>query len=74
MAALCFRWLALRMGQIGARPGPVVLADRLHGRPVRRMCVQAEDGRELGLGDLVWLSREDALETGESRAAAARRA
>ena len=46
----------------GHGPAPVVLADRLHGRPIRRISVQAEDGRELELGDLMWLSREDALE------------
>lgn len=40
-------------------PAPVVLADGLSRRPVRRICVQADDGRELGLSDLVWLSRED---------------
>ena len=43
----------------GHGPAPVVLADRLSGRPIRRICVQAEDGRELELGDLTWLSRED---------------
>ncbi|HEU4705123.1 MAG TPA: helix-turn-helix domain-containing protein [Sphingomicrobium sp.] len=51
----------------GHGPAPVVLADRLSGRPIRRICVQAEDGRELELGDLTWLSREDvegALERG----------
>jgi DNA-binding HxlR family transcriptional regulator len=40
-------------------PAPVVLADRLHQRPIRRICVRADDGRELGLGDLKWLPRED---------------
>jgi DNA-binding HxlR family transcriptional regulator len=61
--------LALRQWgeQWGNGPAPVVLADRLHGRPIRRICVQAEDGRELELSDLVWLSREDAAEMdGES--------
>ncbi len=43
----------------GHGPAPVVLADRLSGRPVRTICVLAEDGRELELGDLTWLSRED---------------
>lgn len=52
--------LALRQWgeQWGQGPAPVVLADRLTGRPIRRICVQAEDGRELGLGDLTWLSRD----------------
>ena len=43
----------------GNGPAPVVLADRLNQRPIRRICVQAEDGRELQLSDLTWLSRED---------------
>jgi DNA-binding HxlR family transcriptional regulator len=55
----------------GHGPAPVVLADRLQGRPVRRICVQAEDGRELELGDLVWLPREDASEVEESAGQAA---
>ena len=61
--------LALRQWgeEWGHGPAPVVLADRLHGRPIRRICVQADDGRALELGDLVWLSREDALESEESR-------
>src|SRR6185369_2506678 len=32
----------------------VVLADRRDGKPVRKICVQAHDGRELGLADLTW--------------------
>jgi DNA-binding MarR family transcriptional regulator len=36
------------------RPG-VVLADRRDGKPVRKICVQAHDGRELELGDLMWI-------------------
>lgn len=38
----------------------IVLADRRDGRPVRKMCVQAHDGRELKLGDLTWVDRKDA--------------
>jgi len=38
----------------------IVLADRRDGRPVRRMCVQAHDGRELKLGDLTWVERKGA--------------
>lgn len=41
-------------------PADVVLADRASGRPIRKLCVQAEDGRELSLDDLVWTAREDA--------------
>jgi DNA-binding HxlR family transcriptional regulator len=36
----------------------VVLADLRDGKPVRKMCVQAHDGRELKLGDLTWVERE----------------
>ena len=36
----------------------VVLADRRDGRPVRKICVQAHDGRELDLADLTWIDRE----------------
>ena len=36
----------------------IVLADRRDGKPVRKMCVQAHDGRELKLGDLTWVERE----------------
>ena len=44
----------------------VVLADRRDGKPVRKMCVQAEDGRPLTLADLTWIRRDeeqDALRT-----------
>lgn len=37
----------------------VVLADCRDRRPIRRIKVFAEDGREVKLGDLTWLSRED---------------
>jgi len=39
------------------KPG-VVLADRRDGRPVRRICVLSQDGRELGLEDLTWIDVE----------------
>ena len=38
----------------------LVLADRRDGKPVRKMCVQAQDGRELKLADLTWVEREGA--------------
>ena len=47
----------------------VVLADRRDGRPIQRMCVQAEDGRRLELEDLMWIKREEAEAAGEGRAA-----
>lgn len=36
----------------------VVLADRRDGKPVRKICVLARDGRELKLHDLTWIDRE----------------
>jgi DNA-binding HxlR family transcriptional regulator len=53
--------LALRQwgDQWGYGSMRVVLADRRDGKPVRKICVQAHDGRELKLGDLTWIDRED---------------
>jgi DNA-binding HxlR family transcriptional regulator len=39
-----------------------VLADRRDRKPVRKMCVQAQDGRPLGLHDMVWIDRSDGVE------------
>jgi DNA-binding HxlR family transcriptional regulator len=47
----------------GTGHASVVLADRRDGKPVRRICVQAADGRELQLEDLMWAPREEALST-----------
>jgi DNA-binding HxlR family transcriptional regulator len=33
------------------------LADKRDGMPVRRICVHAHDGRELKLGDMMWVNR-----------------
>jgi hypothetical protein len=38
----------------------VVLADRRDRKPVRKICVQAHDGRPLDLHDLTWIDREEA--------------
>jgi DNA-binding HxlR family transcriptional regulator len=38
----------------------IILADRRDGRPVRRICVQAQDGRQLQLRDLIWIDPADA--------------
>ena len=35
----------------------IFLADKQDGKPVRRICVQAHDGRELKLGDMMWVDR-----------------
>ena len=40
----------------------IILADRLDGRPIRRICVQAQDGRELKLQDLMWIERPGAAQ------------
>jgi DNA-binding HxlR family transcriptional regulator len=37
----------------------IVLADRRDGKPVRKMCVQAQDGRPLALSDLTWVRRDE---------------
>ena len=37
----------------GSGPAPVTLADERDGLPVRQICVQAQDGRELKLQDLM---------------------
>ena len=37
----------------------VVLADKRDGKPVRKMCVLSHDGRQLGLGDLTWIDRDE---------------
>jgi DNA-binding HxlR family transcriptional regulator len=49
--------LALRQWgeEWGHGSSEVVLADRRDGRPVRRICVQAQDGRELNLSELTWV-------------------
>jgi DNA-binding HxlR family transcriptional regulator len=36
----------------------IVLADRRDLKPVRKICVQSHDGRELMLGDLTWIDRD----------------
>jgi DNA-binding HxlR family transcriptional regulator len=54
--------LALRQwgDQWGYGTMRVVLADRRDSKPVRKICVQAHDGRELKLSELTWIDREDA--------------
>ncbi len=49
--------LALRQwGQQWGHGEPsVILADGRDRRPIRKICVQAHDGRELALGDLRWI-------------------
>ena len=46
----------------------IVLADQRDGQPIRRICVQAADGRELKLGELMWIDRQTgaSLKRGEA--------
>src|SRR4028119_875242 len=44
----------------GHGPAPIVLVDCTEGKPVRRIAVQAEDGRELKLQELKWVARDGA--------------
>jgi hypothetical protein len=37
-----------------------VLADRRDRKPVRKICVLAHDGRELGLDELTWIDADEA--------------
>jgi DNA-binding HxlR family transcriptional regulator len=40
----------------------IALADKRDGRPVRKICVQAHDGRELTLNELTWIDRDEGEE------------
>lgn len=42
-----------------APPSCQILADRRDGMPIRRMSIQAHDGRTLALEDLVWLCPDE---------------
>ena len=53
----------------GCGAADVVLADRRTGRPVRKICVQAEDGRPLKLDELIWIPRAQAEAADEGQAA-----
>lgn len=37
----------------------IVLADKRDRKPVRKICVQAHDGRELRVGEMMWIDRMD---------------
>lgn len=47
----------------GTGPADIILVDRQTRRPVRKICVQAEDGRLLTHDDLVWAPRDEAEPT-----------
>ena len=64
--------LALRQWgeEWGGSPADVVLVDKKHGRPVKKICVVSEDGRTLSDPDyLIWASRADTEATRPGRAA-----
>ena len=55
--------LALRQWgeEWGGRPADIMLVNRSTGSPVRKICVQSEDGKVLNRhDDLVWVSRAHA--------------
>ena len=52
----------------------IVLADTRDGEPVRRICVQAHDGRQLSLNDLMWLDRSTGAELRRGPAEAKKKA
>jgi len=47
----------------------IYLADARDGRPVQRMCIRAEDGRELELSELRWMWRDEMAAAQKERAA-----
>ena len=51
----------------------IFLADKQDGQPVRRICVQAHDGRELKLGDMMWVDRADRRDASSTRTRAERK-
>ena len=53
----------------GTGPADIVLVDKNTGLPVRKICVQSEDGRVMKNGDLVWTSRSNAEAARKGRAA-----
>ena len=64
--------LALRQWgeEWGGGPADVMLVNRSTGSPVRKICVQSEDGKMLKRhDDLIWVSRADAESAKKGRAA-----
>lgn len=46
----------------------IMLVDRRDSLPIRRLCVQAQDGRDLRLQDLVWVERQGKKKGGSEAA------
>src|SRR5438270_7614199 len=55
--------LALRQWgeEWGCGEAQVVLVDHRDRKPIRRICVQAHDGRELNRSEMMWADRDDQL-------------
>ncbi|NUT01521.1 MAG: helix-turn-helix transcriptional regulator [Sphingomonas sp.] len=54
----------------GSGPADIVLVDRESGIPVRKICVESEDGRVLNKhDDLIWVHRSEAQPVRKGRAA-----
>jgi len=53
----------------GSGPADIVLADRRTGLPVRKICVQAQDGTPLKHENLIWVSRPEAQASRKGKAA-----
>jgi DNA-binding HxlR family transcriptional regulator len=50
-------------------PADVILVDKQHRRPVRKVCVLSEDGRKLSHEDLVWAERAEIEAASKGQAA-----
>ena len=50
-------------------PASVMLADQRDGKPIKKICLQSHDGRELKLHDLKWITREESEAKTAERAA-----
>jgi DNA-binding HxlR family transcriptional regulator len=53
----------------GTGPADIILVDKQNRRPVRKVCVQSEDGRRLTHEDLIWVARTDVDAAAEGKAA-----
>ena len=53
----------------GSGPADIVLADRRTGLPVRKICVEAQDGTQLKHENLIWVSRREAEAARKGKAA-----
>lgn len=47
----------------GHGPAPIMLADARDGQPIEKISVQSADGRALARDELMWIGREDQIES-----------